>query len=259
METTPQPSACFRECCPFYYLWKSEWYFYILWCSFTVIKKKECGNFYSCVKSVSFGFVSAAAATWFFPAAASARLRGRLLLAAATLEASLLNTSMLWLFENALKMWGVEGKRTGVLLPLLLEPTPFSPSISLSWSAVLVLTGPLILHFCVRLTADCQHVFGAKIQTVFPNAFQNGLKPESSSSGKPADACHAWVHGEDITVLLSTFLERNLKHFTPSVVLFLRRPDHSVIMTSRWQSATYSAFFFFFCCWKKRETASESG
>lgn len=167
METTPQPSACFRECCPFYYLWKSEWYFYILWCSFTVIKKKVWKLLL--LRKISKFWVRSRRRSdmVFFPSAASARLRGRLLLAAATLEASLLNTSMLWSFENALKMWGVEGKRTTVLLPLLLEPTPFSPSISLSWSAVLVLTGPLILHFCVRLTADCQHVFGAKIQTVF--------------------------------------------------------------------------------------------
>lgn len=179
METTPKQSVYFRECCPFYYLWKSEWYFY------NTLMFVLCGNFYSCVKTVNFGFVHVAATTWFFTAAASTRLRGRLLLTAATLEAFLLNTSMLWLFENALKMWEVERKGTTVLLPLLLEPT-----LSLHFLK-------LICHACPNRPSDtsllCQThsrlstCFWCKDPDGFPNAFQNGLNPESSVSGKTVD------------------------------------------------------------------------
>lgn len=90
-------------------------------------------------------------AAWFLTAATSARLRGRLPHAPATLEALLLNTKMLLLFENVqtedVKGGGEEHegalRRTGSLV-LRFGPAPGSWVI-----LVLVPAGPLMPHFRV--------------------------------------------------------------------------------------------------------------
>lgn len=111
-------------------------------------------------------------AAWFLIAATSARLRGSLPYASATLEAFLLNTKMLLLFKNVqtedVKGEGEEHqgalRRTGSLA-LRFGPAPGSWVI-----LVLVPAGPLMPHFrvcmflvqCSRGFRECSTVWTAR-------------------------------------------------------------------------------------------------
>lgn len=240
METTPKPSAYFRECCPFYYLWKSEWYFYILyfyilWCSYCH-QKKECGNFYSCVKTVNSGVVwvrsSRRSDTAFHSCSKCASKReapphGRHFRGFSTEH------------KYALVVWECPEDVRGR------TKEDHCASTAAAWANSI-----LSLHFLKLICRACPNrpsdtsllcQTHSRLSTCFwcrdPDGFPEWTESRVQLQWKDSwwrHACHAWVYGEDITVLLSTFLERNIKHFTPSVVLFLRRLDHSMIMISRW-------------------------
>lgn len=192
METTPKPSAYFRECCPFYYLWKSEQYFYILWCSYfnQKKKKKERGNFYSCVKTVNSGVVwvhSSSRSDMVFHSCSKcasereAPPRGRHFRGFSTEH------------KYALVVWECPEDVRGR------TKEDHCASTAAAWAnSMFSLHFPkLICRTCPNRPSDtsllCQThsrlstCFWCKDPDGFPNAFQNGLNPESSFSGKTAD------------------------------------------------------------------------
>lgn len=113
---------------------------------------------------------------------------------------------------------------------------------ALQLSSLLVPAGPLIPQFCVNM------FLGAKIQMVsrmHEQASRTQLQLRREESGSQQAWC-SWTCGENISVLCSTFPDRNPPHLPLSVVLFLHSLIHSTLTITSWQSASFSAFFFFF-------------